>query len=209
MRTLVVIGIVAIVALVVLRFVKTLTGATVVASPTDAPVQTTALTHTVRDIDGNPFDLTQLHGKVVMIVNVASRCGFTRQYEQLEALYRKYGERGLVIVGFPSNDFGGQEPGTDAEIREFCTSNYGVTFPMMSKITVKGSNKHPVYRALTEGTGPFAGEVGWNFTKFVIARDGKTLVARFGSSTRPDDPSVIRVLEAELEKAAEPAPARP
>lgn len=173
------------------------------ASPGDAPVRTDALTHTVRDIDGNPFDLSQLRGKVVMVVNVASRCGFTRQYEQLEAVYRKYRERGFVVVGFPSNDFGGQEPGTDAEIKAFCTTNFGVTFPMMSKITVKGANKHPVYKALTEGTGPFAGEVGWNFTKFIIARDGQTLVARFGSSTRPDDPSVIRTIEAELDRPVE------
>lgn len=200
MRTLLVIGIVAIVALVVLRFVRTITGATVLASPSDPPVKTEALKHTVTDIDGKPFDLSQLKGKVVLVVNVASRCGFTKQYEGLEALYRKYQDKGLVVIGFPSNDFGGQEPGTEADIKAFCTANFGVTFPMMSKITVKGAGKHPVYKALTEGTGPFAGEVGWNFAKFVIGKDGETLLARFGSSTRPDDPALVGVIEAELAK---------
>ncbi len=165
------------------------------AEPTQPAVRVNALQHTVKDIDGKDFDLAQLKGKVVLVVNVASRCGFTKQYTGLESLYQKYKDRGLVVLGFPSNDFGGQEPGSEAEIKAFCSNTYGVTFPMMSKITVKGDGIHPVYRALTVGSGGFAGEIGWNFTKFVIGRDGETLLARFGSSTKPEDAGLVKVVE--------------
>jgi len=195
MRTLLIIGVLAVVALVAFRYVRNIAGVTVLAEPTQPAVRVNALQHTVKDIDGKDFDLAQLKGKVVLVVNVASRCGFTKQYTGLESLYQKYKDRGLVVLGFPSNDFGGQEPGSEAEIKAFCSNTYGVTFPMMSKITVKGDAIHPVYRALTVGSGGFAGEVGWNFTKFVIGRDGETLLARFGSSTKPEDAGLVKMVE--------------
>jgi glutathione peroxidase len=156
------IGTLIVLALVALYFVRRITGSTVLAQTTQPAVKTTALTHTVTDIDGQPYDLRQLKGNVVLVVNVASKCGFTPQYKGLETLYQKYKGRGLVVIGFPANDFGSQEPGTEAEIKEFCSTTYGVTFPMMSKIVVRGAEKHAIFRALTEGTGPFAGEVGFH-----------------------------------------------
>jgi glutathione peroxidase len=164
----------------------------------EAAVKTTALSHTLKDIDGKDLDLASLKGKVVLVVNVASKCGFTKQYTGLEALYQKYKDQGLVIVGLPSNDFGGQEPGSEEEIKTFCSTTYGVTFPMTAKVTVKGPDKHPVYKALTDGTGPFAGEVKWNFTKFLIGRDGETLVGRFASGVKPEDPKLVGAVEAAL-----------
>lgn len=128
----------------------------------------------VKDIDNNVFDFATLKGKKVMIVNVASKCGFTPQYAQLEELYKKYKDKGFVIVGFPSNDFEQQEPGTNADIKKFCTSNYGVTFPMMSKISVKGKDKAPIYKWLTQKSknGKTDSEVLWNFQKYLIDEDG-------------------------------------
>ncbi|SHF33448.1 glutathione peroxidase [Dysgonomonas macrotermitis] len=128
----------------------------------------------VKDIDGKAFDLSSLKGKKVLIVNVASKCGLTPQYAQLEELYQKYKDQGLVILGFPSNDFKEQEPGTNAEIKEFCTLNYGVTFPIMDKVKVVGENKIPLYQWLTEKkqNGKFDAEVQWNFQKFMINADG-------------------------------------
>jgi glutathione peroxidase len=157
--------------------------------PTTRPVS--VLDHVVKDIHGQDHDLSKYKGQVVMIVNVASKCGMTPQYKALEALYRQHKDQGLVILGFPANDFGNQEPGSDEQILEFCTGKYDVTFPMMSKIRVKGSEKHPVYQHLTEApaAGEFAGEVRWNFTKFLIGRDGQ-LVARFDSRVKPDAPEV-------------------
>ncbi len=130
---------------------------------------------TVKDINGHEFPLSQLKGKKVMIVNVASKCGFTPQYEALEAIYKKYKGDGFVIVGFPANNFMHQEPGNDEEIKTFCTSTYGVTFPMMSKISVKGSDKAPLYKWLTEKklNGKSSSSVKWNFQKYLIGRDGK------------------------------------
>jgi glutathione peroxidase len=194
------IGTLIVLALVALYFVRRITGSTVLAQTTQPAVKTTALTHTVTDIDGQPYDLRQLKGNVVLVVNVASKCGFTPQYKGLETLYQKYKGRGLVVIGFPANDFGSQEPGTEAEIKEFCSTTYGVTFPMMSKIVVRGAEKHAIFRALTEGTGPFAGEVGWNFTKFLIAPDGETMLGRFGSSTSPTDAKLVEAIEAALPK---------
>lgn len=129
----------------------------------------------VKDIDGKAYDLSKLKGKKVLVVNVASKCGLTPQYAQLEELYKKYKDQGLVILGFPSNNFKEQEPGTNAEIKEFCTLNYGVTFPIMDKVKVIGNNKAPLYKWLTEKkeNGKFDAEVQWNFQKFMIDTDGQ------------------------------------
>jgi glutathione peroxidase len=160
---------------------------------------TSPLDFTVKDIDGKDANLADLKGKVVMMVNVASKCGNTPQYEGLEALYEKYKGKGLVILGFPANNFGSQEPGTEAEIKEFCSSKYKVTFPMMSKISVKGEDKAPLYDFLTsEKTNPkFAGEVKWNFGKFLVGRDG-SVVGRFEPGTKPSDPKVVEAVEQAL-----------
>jgi glutathione peroxidase len=156
---------------------------------------------TMKSLSGQPVDLSKYKGKVVVMVNTASKCGFTPQYAPLEAVYQKYADRGLVILGFPSNDFGHQEPGTDEEISTFCTKNYGVTFDMFSKVDVKGDDICPLYQFLTsEDTDKdYAGEVKWNFEKFLISRDGK-VVARFRSKTRPDSAEFIAAVEAELAK---------
>ncbi|MEO6436854.1 MAG: glutathione peroxidase [Tepidisphaeraceae bacterium] len=153
----------------------------------------------VKDIDGKDYDLAQLRGKVVMIVNVASKCGLTPQYEGLEKLYDTYQAQGLVVIGFPANNFNGQEPGTDAQIKEFCSTKYDVSFPMMSKISVKGDDQHALYKFLTEEAtaGQFKGEIGWNFTKFIVDRDGQ-LFARFASKTKPGDAEVSAAIEKAL-----------
>ena len=154
------------------------------------------LDFTVKDIDGKDFDLAQLKGKVVLFVNVASKCGFTPQYEGLEKLYQTYEDRGLVIVGFPANNFGGQEPGSNEQIKQFCQAKYNVTFPMMSKISVKGSDQHPLYKYLTSSDtdGDFAGPISWNFNKFLIDRTGR-VYARFGSNTKPQDETLTAAVE--------------
>lgn len=142
----------------------------------------------VVDIDGNATTLAKYKGKVVLIVNVASKCGLTKQYEGLEALYRQYGEKGLVVLGFPCNQFMGQEPGTEAEIAEFCSVNYGVTFPLFSKLEVNGKDAHPLYKYLKEvlpGTGNKS-DIEWNFAKFLIGRDGQPL-ERFHPRVKPED----------------------
>lgn len=150
-----------------------------------------------KDIDGKEMTLEKFKGKTVLVVNVASRCGYTPQYKGLQELYSKYKEKGLVIVGFPSNDFGAQEPGTDSEILAFCKSKFDVTFPMMSKITVKGGGKHPFYKALTEKPAPFPGEVSWNFNKFLIGKNGEIL-ARYKSGDAPDSKNLISQIEKDL-----------
>jgi glutathione peroxidase len=162
---------------------------------------TQPLSYTVKDIDGHDVDLAKYRGKVVMIVNVASKCGFTPQYVGLEAIYKKYKDKGFMILGFPSNNFLHQEPGTNEEIKSFCSLTYNVTFDMFSKVSVKGKAADPLYKDLTskETNGPFGGSIKWNFTKFLVARDG-VVAARFGSATKPDDPEVIRAIEAELAK---------
>ncbi|MGN6627450.1 MAG: glutathione peroxidase, partial [Tepidisphaeraceae bacterium] len=133
------------------------------------------LAFTMKDIDGHDVNLADYKGKVVMIVNVASRCGFTPQYKGLEAIYEKYKDKGFVILGFPANNFKSQEPGSDADIKAFCTAKYNVSFPMFSKISVKGDDKAPLYQFLTqsETAGDFGGEIGWNFTKFLVDRNGQ------------------------------------
>ncbi|MCD8534367.1 MAG: glutathione peroxidase [Verrucomicrobia bacterium] len=150
-----------------------------------------------KDIEGKEMTLEKFKGKTVLVVNVASRCGYTPQYKGLQELYTKYKDKGLVIVGFPSNDFGAQEPGTDSEILAFCKSKFDVTFPMMSKITVKGDGKHPFYKALTEKPAPFPGEVSWNFNKFLIGKNGEIL-ARYKSGDAPDSKNLISQIEKDL-----------
>jgi len=148
---------------------------------------------TLNSIDGKPAPLSAYQGKVVLIVNVASRCGFTPQYAGLEALYEKYKDRGFTILGFPANNFGAQEPGTNEEIKTFCSSKYNVTFPMYSKISVKGDDKAPLYQFLT-ATG---GEIQWNFTKFLVDKDGK-VVARFEPKVTPESAEVAEAIEKAL-----------
>jgi glutathione peroxidase len=150
----------------------------------------------VKDIDGNDVKLEQFKGKVVMIVNVASKCGFTPQYEGLQKIYSQYKDRGFVILGFPANNFLSQEPGTNEEIKQFCSLNYNVTFPMFSKISVKGKDIAPLYIYLTEKkTNPeFPGKIGWNFNKFLIDREGN-IVGRFGSRAKPVSDEVIQAIE--------------
>ena len=152
------------------------------------------LGYTVRDIDGNEVDLARYKGKVVMIVNVASRCGLTKQYEGLQKLYDEKKDAGLVIVGFPANNFREQEPGTEKEIKEFCTGTYGVTFPMMSKVSVKGEDAHPLYRQLAAQPAPIGGEPQWNFTKFLVDREGN-VAARFEPKTTPEDSGLRRKVD--------------
>ena len=153
----------------------------------------------VETIDGVRTNLAPYRGKVALVVNVASKCGFTKQYAGLQKLYETYRERGLVLLGFPSNDFMGQEPGTNAEIQQFCSLNFGVTFPLFAKISVKGAAKHPLFGWLTDNTlhPGLGGEVSWNFNKFLIGRDG-TLVARFGSRTEPDAAELAKAIEQAL-----------
>ena len=154
--------------------------------------------YNLKTIDGQPMPLASLKGKVVMLVNVASRCGYTPQYAGLESLYEKHKSEGFVIVGIPANNFGSQEPGTNAEIKTFCKSKYDVTFPMMSKVSVKGSDEAPLYQYLTDkGANPTTGgEIQWNFTKFLVGRDGQIL-ERFEPAVAPNDPT----LNAAVEKA--------
>jgi len=159
------------------------------------------LDYTLNLIDGTPQPLAEYRGQVLLLVNVASRCGLTPQYEALEALYERYRARGFVVLGFPANDFAGQEPGADAQIAEFCRSTYGVRFPMFSKISVKGDAKHPLYRELTSLPAPLGGEVQWNFQKYLVDRRGR-VVAKFDPRTPPDDSALVAKLESLL---AEPS----
>jgi glutathione peroxidase len=154
---------------------------------------------TMKSIDGQPVSLGSYSGKVVLLVNVASKCGFTPQYAGLESLYEKYKDRGLAIVGIPANNFAQQEPGTNEEIKKFCSNKYNVTFPMMAKVSVLGDDKTPLYTFLTgAGTDPqFAGDIKWNFTKFLFDRSGKP-VARFEPNVTPDSPQVTAAIEAAL-----------
>jgi glutathione peroxidase len=154
---------------------------------------------TLNSIDGKPVPLADFKGKVVLLVNVASRCGFTPQYAGLEALYQKYKDRGLVVLGFPANNFKSQEPGTDEEIKTFCSTKYQVTFPMFAKISVKGSDQAPLYQFLTgKNANPSTGgAIGWNFTKFLADKNGQ-IIARFASSVTPESPEVIQAIEKAL-----------
>ena len=176
----------------------------------------------VKKITGEDGTLGEFKGKVLLVVNVASKCGLTPQYEGLESLYEQYKGAGLVVAGFPANDFKSQEPGTEAEIQAFCTTNFGVKFPMFGKVTVVGAEKHPLYAALIAaqpeavqtGTAPFrdklkgwgietnqAPELTWNFEKFLVSRGGE-VVRRFEPDTQPDAPELVAAIEAELKKAS-------
>lgn len=149
---------------------------------------------TLNSIDGAPAPLAAYKGKVLLLVNVASQCGYTPQYAGLEALYRKYKGKGLVVLGFPANDFGAQEPGTDAEIKAFCSRTYNVTFPMYAKVSVKGDGKTPLYGYLTGASG----DVKWNFTKFLVGKDGK-VTGRFEPNVTPESPELLSAIERALQ----------
>jgi glutathione peroxidase len=151
----------------------------------------------IQDIDGKETSLKAYSGKVLLVVNVASKCGLTPQYEQLESVYLKYQKQGLEVLGFPCNQFGGQEPGTAAEIKTFCASKYSVTFPLFAKINVNPPEQHPLYTELTGEKAAFPGKIEWNFGKFLIGRDGK-VIKRFNSRVKPDAPEVIEAIEAAL-----------
>jgi glutathione peroxidase len=148
---------------------------------------------TMKTLDGKEKPLSDYQGKVVLVVNTASFCGFTPQYKELEAIYKKYKDKGFVITGFPANNFGQQEPGSNKEIAAFCTKNYDVTFDMFSKISVKGSDMHPLYKYLTTDTN-FKGDIGWNFTKFLVDKSGN-VVARYESKIKPDSKDVTAEIE--------------
>lgn len=150
-----------------------------------------------KTIDGKETSLAAYKGKVVLIVNTASKCGLTPQYEALEALFKKYEDKGLIILAFPCNDFGSQEPGTAEQIQEFCSTRFSITFPLMEKIHVKGPEQHPLYTALSGKEGAFPGDVSWNFGKFLVSRDGKPL-ARFEPRVKPDSNEVIAAIEKAL-----------
>jgi len=150
---------------------------------------------TLPSIDEQPLPLANFKGKVILVVNVASRCGFTPQYTALEALYEKYKDQGFVILGFPANNFGGQEPGTNQEIKTFCSTKYSVTFPIYAKVSVKGDDQTPLYTYLTKQADPsHSGDIKWNFTKFLVDRNG-SVVQRFESPVKPDSPEVISAVE--------------
>lgn len=152
----------------------------------------------MESLAGKEVDLSKYKGKVLLIVNVASRCGATPQYEPLQQLHRKYEDRGLVVMGFPCNQFGAQEPGSADEIQQFCKANYGVEFPMFAKINVNGDEQAPLYEFLKEDASDHS-NVGWNFEKFVVGKDGK-VAGRFKTRTQPDDPAVVKLIEEELAK---------
>lgn len=155
--------------------------------------------HKLSLLDGEETSLAEHKGKAILIVNVASRCGFTKQYKGLEEMYLKYKNQGLVVCGFPCNQFGKQEPGSDKEIKEFCTTNFGVTFPMYSKIEVNGAGRHSLYETLVGKDSPTKGNVKWNFTKILVGRDGKP-IDRFGSLTSPSSTKLRKAIEKALEK---------
>jgi glutathione peroxidase len=151
-------------------------------------------------LNGKDAPLADYKGKVVLVVNVASRCGFTPQYSALESIYEKYKDQGFVIIGFPANNFAGQEPGTNEEIAKFCTGKYNVTFPVYGKISVKGDDQAPLYSYLTKDANPtLAGDIKWNFTKFLVDRNG-SVVQRFEPPVTPDSPEVVSAIEAQLKK---------
>src|SRR5580765_2784207 len=153
---------------------------------------------TLNSIDGKPAPLADFKGKVILVVNVASRCGYTPQYSALESIYEKYKDRGFVILGFPANNFGAQEPGSNEEIKTFCSRKYSVTFPMYAKISVKGSDQAPLYAYLTKETGSgIAGDINWNFTKFLVDRNGK-VVQRFEPAITPDSKEITTAIETQL-----------
>jgi glutathione peroxidase len=176
-------------------FKKCLLGGVILMTATSMFAASSIYDFTLPSIDGKPAPLASFRGKVILMVNVASRCGFTPQYSALEALYEKYKDNGFVILGFPANNFGGQEPGTNEEIKTFCSTKYSVTFPLYAKISVKGEDQTPLYQYLTKEANPsVAGDIKWNFTKFLVDRSGR-VVQRFESPVKPDSPEVISAIE--------------
>lgn len=169
-----------------------------ISTVTAAPSEGSVYSHKVKNIDGQDVDLSSYKGRTLLIVNTASQCGYTKQYDGLEALYSKYKDKGLVVLGFPSNDFGGQEPGSNTEIKKFCQTRFKVDFPMFAKGPVKGTEKQPLFKTLT-ATAPETGEIKWNFEKFLVAPDGK-VVGRFDSKVTPEDPKLVQSIESQLEK---------
>ncbi len=151
----------------------------------------------LKDIKGHDTSLKDYSGKVLLLVNVASKCGYTPQYSALESVHRKYSAKGFSVLGFPCNDFGQQEPGSNEEIQTFCKSTYDVSFPLFDKLHVKGANQHPLYAALTGKQAPFPGDVKWNFGKFLVGRDGRIL-KRWDSGTKPDSKEIADAIEAAL-----------
>ena len=151
----------------------------------------------VKDIDGQSTTLASLKGRVLLVVNVASECGYTPQYDGLEALFKRYEAKGLTVLGFPCNQFGSQEPGTNAEIKKFCSTTFHVTFPLFDKIEVNGAHRHPLYAELAGKGSPFPGDIGWNFTKFLVGRDGK-IIARFDSNVKPESRELVKEIETAL-----------
>lgn len=172
----------------------------IAANSSDSPTATTSSNlydFTMNDIDGNPLPLSQFKGKVIMVVNTASFCGNTPQYEDLQTLYEQYRDQGFTVLAFPANDFGKQEPGNNKEIAEFCYTKYSLEFPLFSKITVLGDQKHPLYRYLTEET-PFQGEITWNFQKFLVNRTGQ-VIARYEPGQKPLTPQIVGDIEKALQ----------
>ena len=172
--------------------------------PALAPAEQKEAMHSIyqiplQTIDGKPATLAAYKGQVLLLVNVASKCGFTPQYTGLEKLNRDYSQKGLRVLGFPCNDFGGQEPGSNADIVKFCKTSYDVTFPLFDKLHTKGAAQHPLYQYLTGPGAAFPGDVAWNFEKFVIAKDG-TIAARFKSAVKPDAPELLAAIDKELAK---------
>ena len=166
------------------------------AAPVKAQSPADIYGFTVNDIDGKPVALADYKGQILLIVNTASNCGFTPQYKPLEELYQKYKDKGFVVLAFPANNFMGQEPGTNAEIKNFCYMTYKTTFPLFAKISVKGADIDPLYAYLTSAQG-FQGDISWNFNKFLIGRDGK-IVARFGSPVDPMSEEMTKAVEGQL-----------
>ena len=151
----------------------------------------------LKDINGKDTSLKEFQGKVLLVVNVASKCGYTKQYAGLEATQQKYKDKGFSVLGFPCNQFGAQEPGSNEDIKNFCSSKFNVTFPLFDKIDVNGPKRHPLYQTLAGAGSPFPGDIKWNFGKFLIGKDGKIL-KRFDSATKPDAPELISAIEAAL-----------
>ncbi len=180
-----------------IRTLRPIALALLVAGVAAADAGPDVLDHRMKRIDGTMQDLSDYRGQVVLIVNVASKCGLTPQYEGLERLYEQKKDQGFVVLGFPANQFAGQEPGTDAEIAEFCRATYAVKFPMFSKIVVKGEGIHPLYRELTSAPSPIGGDVAWNFQKYLVDRQGR-VVARYAPRTRPEAPEIVERIDALL-----------
>ncbi len=187
------------ISLAALTTLMAVTSATVVSADDPAKKPASVLDFHMKDIDGKDVDLAKYHGKVLLIVNTASQCGLTPQYKNLEAIYEKYKDQGFEILAFPANEFGSQEPGDNAQIKQFCSKEYNVTFPVFSKIVVNGEHKHPLYQFLTsESTNPkFAGKIGWNFTKFLVNKKGE-VIQRFEPREVPSSEKVTGAVEKAL-----------